>query len=183
MGSSTGHSRQTPTRRRPQHAVAGPVTVPSQAGRYQQALEADTGRARPGRACPGLAGPGLGRAGTVSGGARLAAVLAYLLAATLSFLPPLLISLSCRHDAAFLRAHAVQALNAAFTTLLYALSASIVAAVIALDSSRLGIAVGLTAVSLCWLLTFGYLVAGATSAARGRFYQLPRYLCADLLKP
>jgi uncharacterized membrane protein len=95
----------------------------------------------------------------------------------------LLIRLLSRRDAAFLRAHAVQAMNAGFTTLLYVLCAAIVAALLALDSYRLGLQVGITVAAICWLVTFGYLIAAAVSAGRGRFYQIPRYLCADLCHP
>jgi len=101
----------------------------------------------------------------------------------LSFVPPAMICLLSRRDAAFLRAHSIQAVNAAFTTLLYALSGTILAGILALDSLRLGLQVGATAVMFCWLVTFGYLIAAACAAVRGRFYQIPRCLCADLIKP
>jgi uncharacterized Tic20 family protein len=97
--------------------------------------------------------------------------------------PPLLIVLLSRRDSAFLRAHGVQAINAALTTLLYALCATILAALLALDSLPFGLAVGISAIVLCWLLTCGYLVAAAVAASRGRFYQVPPWLCAQLLRP
>jgi uncharacterized membrane protein len=116
---------------------------------------------------------------------RILAVAGYILAAVLSFVPAALICLLCplyRRDAVFLRAHAIQAMNAAFTTLLYTLSSAILAAILALDSLHLGIQAGATAAMFCWLVTFGYLIAAATSAAKGRFYQIPRPLCADLIR-
>ena len=107
----------------------------------------------------------------------------YALTPVLSFIAPALIFLLSRRDAVFLRAQAIQAMNAAFTTLLYVLSSAILAAILALDSLRLGLQVGAAAAGLCWLITFGYLIAAAGSAARGRFYQIPRCLCADLIRP
>jgi uncharacterized Tic20 family protein len=112
---------------------------------------------------------------------RTVAAFAYLAAGLLSFLPPLVICLLSGRDEAFLRAHALQAMNAAFTTALYALSSAIVAGLLALDSLRLGLRVGVTAILFCWLVTFGYLVAAAVSAYRGRWYQIPSHLCATFL--
>ena len=105
------------------------------------------------------------------------------MAALASFLPPLLIVLLSRRDSAFLRKHAVQAMNAAFTMLLYGLSAAIIAGLLALDSWWLGLGIGLAAIAACWLVTFGYLIAAMIAACRGRFYQIPPWLCAQLLRP
>jgi uncharacterized Tic20 family protein len=115
--------------------------------------------------------------------ARVTACTTYLLAAVLSFIPPAVTCLLDKRKDTFLRRHAVQAMNAAFTTLLYILSSAVLAAILALDNLRLGLQAGVTAAMFCWLVTFGYLVAAAISAARGRFYQIPRSLCADLLRP
>ena len=177
MGSESGRPGQAHAKRR-QHAAGprsitattraaigpgtAPVSVPAQRG--PAAVEA-RGRKEAGA------------------GARAAAACGYLLAGVLSFVPPAMICLLSRRDAAFLRAHSIQAVNAAFTTLLYALSGTILAGILALDSLRLGLQVGATAVMFCWLVTFGYLIAAACAAVRGRFYQIPRCLCADLIKP
>ncbi len=115
--------------------------------------------------------------------ARVTAFTTYLLTAVLSFIPAAVTCLLGKRRDTFLRRHAVQAMNAAFTTLLYSVSSAVLTAILALDNLRLGLQAGATAAMFCWLVTFGYLVAAAISAARGRFYQMPRCLCADLLHP
>jgi uncharacterized Tic20 family protein len=173
MGPTTGRSGQAPARRQRQYAAGhraarSVLAVPTQRGPAWEAM--DTGRDRGGPVRAGVP-------------ARIAAVSGYLLAALASFIPPAMVCLLSRRDAVFVRTHAIQAMNAAFTTLLYALSSAILAAILALDSLRLGLEVGASAALLCWLVTLGYLIAAAGSAARGRFYQIPRCLCADLLRP
>jgi uncharacterized membrane protein len=114
---------------------------------------------------------------------RSCAAVGYVMAALAGFLPPLLIVLLSPRDSAFLRTHAVQAMNAAFTMLLYALSAAILACLLALDSWWLGLGIGLAAIVIGWVVTFGYLIAAMVAACRGRFYQIPPWLCAQFLRP
>jgi uncharacterized Tic20 family protein len=174
MGSTTGRPGQAPARRQ-QHAASHrsgaplPVPVPSQAGPVPlQAGPVALESSRP--AVPGAL-------------TRTAAAACYLLTAFASFVPPALICLLSRRNARFLRVHAVQAVNAALTTLLYGLSSAILAGILALDSLRLGLEVGAAAALLCWLVTFGFLIAAAAAAARGQFCQIPRLVCADLVHP
>ncbi len=205
MGPTTGRSGQAPARRQRRHAAgrrpaSAPLDVPAQPGPTEAEHSPEIGY-RPGLP-PGAIFPartalpagaadtaraalpaGTARSRGASVPARIAAVSGYLLSVPASFIPPALICLLSRRDAVFLRAHAFQAMNAAFTTLLYAVSSAILAAVLALDSLRLGLQVGATTLMFCWLITAGYLIAAAASAARGRFYQIPRCLCADLLRP
>jgi uncharacterized Tic20 family protein len=114
---------------------------------------------------------------------RSGAVGGYLVAGLLSFVPPLAIYLLARRKATFLRTHLAQAANAAITTVIYALCSAIVGALLAVDSAYLGLRVAITAAMFAWLVTFGYLIAAALAACRGRFYPIPACLCATLLKP
>ncbi len=120
-----------------------------------------------------------------SGGflARSGAIAGYLAAGLTGFLLPLAICLVARSSSAFLRTHLAQAANAAITTALYALCSAITGGLLALDSVYLGLRVAITASMFAWLVTFGYLLAAASAAARGRFYPIPACLCATLLKP
>jgi uncharacterized Tic20 family protein len=120
---------------------------------------------------------------TASRSHRALIVLGYLGAALASFLPPLLLCLVSRRSPVFLRAHAAQALNAALTTALYVLCSAIVGGLLAADSLRFGLQAAVTCAMFCWLVTCGYLMAAAVAACRGRFYQLPGYLCAPLVRP
>jgi hypothetical protein len=45
----------------------------------------------------------------------------------------------------------------------------------------LGLRVAITAAMFTWLVTFGYLIAAAISAGRGRRYRIPACLSAALL--
>jgi uncharacterized Tic20 family protein len=204
MSSAQGRSSQTHARRRHRHAattlpVPVPVPVPPQPGPADEAPDKPADRApdratdrapdrAPDRAAAEAADQdqAAGRGGqAVDPGvlARSWAAAGYVMAALASFLPPLLIVLLSRRDSAFLRKHAVQAMNAAFTMLLYGLSAAIVACLLALDSLWLGLGIGLAAIAACWLVTFGYLIAAMIAAWRGRFYQIPPWLCAQLVRP
>jgi len=172
MGSTTSRPGQHQHHRRPPAGPQSPALVPTQPSRASQAASA--------RDYPQSLGAMPGSGYLIN---RLIAVLGYLSAALASFLPPLLICLLSKRSAAFLRAHATQALNAALTTLLYAISAAIIGVLLALDSFRLGVQFTVTAVLFCALITFGYLIVAAVAACRGRFYQLPAPICARLLSP
>jgi uncharacterized Tic20 family protein len=113
--------------------------------------------------------------------ARSGAVCGYLAAASTSFVLPLAMYLFAPKDAQFLRSHLAQATSAAITTVLYALCAGIIGGLLMLDSVYLGLRVAITAAMFTWLVTFGYLIAAAISAARGRRYRIPACLSAALL--
>jgi uncharacterized Tic20 family protein len=172
MGSATSRAGQHQHHRRPPADRQSPALVPTQPSRASQEAGA-LDYPQPHWAMPG--------SGCLIN--RFIAVLGYLGAALASFLPPLLICLLSRRSSPFLRAHATQALNAALTTVLYAISATIVGVLLALDSFRLGVQFTVTAVLFCWLLTFGYLIAACVSACQGRCYQLPAPICARLRRP
>jgi hypothetical protein len=117
--------------------------------------------------------------------ARSGAVCGYLAAGLTGFVPVLAIYLlvrPVRRNSVFLRAHAAQAVNAALTTALYALCSAITGALLALDSVYLGLRVAITGAMFAWLVTLGYLAAAAIAAGRGRFYPIPAWLCAALIK-
>jgi uncharacterized Tic20 family protein len=185
MGSAQGRSSQTHARRRHRHAATSlpvpapvPVPVPRQPAPIDEKPGEDEAAGHGGL----FVEPG-DLAVDSATLARSCAAVGYVMAGLAGFLPPLLIVLLSRRDSAFLRKHAVQAMNAAFTMLLYGLSAAIIAGLLALDSWWLGLGIGLAAVAACWLVTFGYLIAAMIAACRGRFYQIPSWLCAQLLRP
>ena len=115
--------------------------------------------------------------------ARCGAICGYLAAGLVSFLPPLAVYLLAGRNSIFLRIHLAQAVNAAITTALYALCSAIAGGLLTLDSVYLGLRVAMTGAMFAWLVTFGYLIGAALTAARGRFYAIPAWLCATFVKP
>ena len=87
-----------------------------------------------------------------------------------------------RRGSPFTRRHAAQALNAALTFLLYAVSGSIVGALLSFDNLTAALAVVVPLAFAYWLLMAGHLVAAARDARRGGFRQLPAWICAPLVK-
>jgi uncharacterized Tic20 family protein len=110
------------------------------------------------------------------------AMLAYLTVPFFSFVVPLLACLATRQGSRPARTHAVQALNVALTILLYNVSATVLAAVLALDTPAVALSVaGPLAVAL-WLISLGYLIRAASAAGRGKGFSFPPWLCAALFR-
>lgn len=113
---------------------------------------------------------------------QLLAALGYLGTVFFSFLPALVIYLVKRGTAPYLRYHAAQAVNLAVTVLLFDLCAFIVGAMLALDALTVSLSVTLPLATVLWLASVGYGVRAALATARGEPYDLPRWLCAGVLK-
>jgi uncharacterized membrane protein len=106
----------------------------------------------------------------------------YLGAIFLGPLVPLVIYLAMRRRSPFVRRHAAQALNVALTGLLYALSGTIVGALLALDSGTAALAVMIPIAVIGWLIIVSHLLRGAAAARRGDFRQIPAWICSPLVK-
>jgi uncharacterized protein len=113
---------------------------------------------------------------------ELLAALGYLGTVFFSFLPALIIYLVKRDNAPYLRYHAAQAVNLAVTVLLFNLCAFIVGAMLALDSLTVSLSVALPVATVVWLVSVGFCVRAALATARGEPYDLPRWLCAAVLR-
>jgi len=110
------------------------------------------------------------------------AMLTYLCAAILGFLPPLAIYLINIRRSPFVRAHAAQAVNFAVTMMLYTISAVIVGGMLALDSVSFALMTVGGAAILLWLVALVHLTRAGLAASGGIFYQIPGWLCATVLR-
>jgi uncharacterized protein len=125
-------------------------------------------------------GPGLAPPPTES--EELWAALAYLGAIFLGPFVPLGVFLRMRHRSAFLRRHAVQALNIALTCLLYAVSGAIVGALLAFANPNDALLIMSLVAAAGWLVMLDHLARGAAAAKRGEYRQAPSWLCTPLVK-
>jgi uncharacterized Tic20 family protein len=113
---------------------------------------------------------------------QLLAALGYLGVIFFAFLPALVIYLGKGRSAPYLRYHAARAVNVSVTVLLFDVCALIVGAMLALDSVTVSLSIVVPLTTLLWLVALGYLLRAAFATARGERYDLPRWLCPDLLK-
>ena len=60
--------------------------------------------------------------------------------------------------------------------------AFIVGAMLALDAVSVSLSIVIPLATLLWLVALGYLLRAAFATARGERYELPRWLCLDLLR-
>ena len=110
------------------------------------------------------------------------AVLAYLAVPLFVFLVPLAVYLAALRKSQWLREHAAQAVNTWITLVLYGVSLGIMGLMLALDTPRVGITVGVAAVALLWVVTVIFLARAAYAASRGRQRPLPHWLCSHLFR-
>ncbi len=94
---------------------------------------------------------------------------------------PLIVRLTTRDTSPFVRQHATQALNVALTWLLYAVSGSIIGALLALDNGKAALIIMLPVAAAGWLIMVVHLVRGAVAASRGGFRQIPAWICSPLV--
>lgn len=95
---------------------------------------------------------------------------------------PLIVRLTGRDTSPFVRQHATQALNVALTCLLYAVSGSIIGALLALDNVNAALAIVLPAAAIGWLIMVAHLVRSAAAAGRGGLRQIPAWICSPLVR-
>jgi uncharacterized Tic20 family protein len=98
-------------------------------------------------------------------------------------LAPLAVYAGAARRSPYARAHARQALNLSVTLVLYNLCALIGAGVLALDAVGAALLIALPATLALWLVALAYLVRAAAAAGLGGYYQLPRWLCATIIRP
>lgn len=110
------------------------------------------------------------------------AVVACLGAIFLGPIAPLFILATGGRRSSFVRQHVVQALNLTLTFALYAVSATIVTGLLALDTLAAALIVMAPVFAAGWLLMLIQLVRCATAAARGTFHGVPRWMCATLVR-
>jgi uncharacterized Tic20 family protein len=113
---------------------------------------------------------------------ELWATLGYLGAIFLGPVIPLGMYLSMRHRSAFLRCHTTQALNITLTCLLYAVSGTIIGALLAFDNTNDALLIMGPVAAAGWLVMLTYLVLGAAAASRGDFRPAPSWICTPLVK-
>jgi uncharacterized Tic20 family protein len=136
----------------------------------------EPGSTRPAPRRPAAQAPGTG---TDSDGKIAASC--YLGVIFFSFLPALIVYLTRGRTSPYLRYHAAQAANLAFTLLLFDLSALIAAGVLALDTIEVALIIVVPIAAALWVVVLGYLIAAAIAAERGRPYELPEWLCVRVL--
>jgi uncharacterized Tic20 family protein len=139
----------------------------------------DDGPARPGPADPGRPdqSPRPARDGDEAW-----AMLGYLGVPFGSILAPLMVYLVRARSSAYVRQHAIQALNLSITLALYNICALIVAGILALDAVSVALMIVVPVTLALWLVTLAYLVRAAVQASLGEFYPLPRWLCATIAR-
>jgi len=95
---------------------------------------------------------------------------------------PLVIYLIKRRASAFVRYHSAQALNLSVTALLYAICVLILGTMLALDSIVVALIIGVTLALALWLATLSYVILAGSRANQGRYYRIPAWLCATIVR-
>jgi uncharacterized Tic20 family protein len=95
---------------------------------------------------------------------------------------PLAVYLLKRHTSAFVRYHSAQAVSLSVTALLYTICVLILGAMLALDSLNLALVIAVPVAVLLWLAILGYVILAAFRAYRGRYYRIPSWLCATIVR-
>jgi uncharacterized Tic20 family protein len=113
---------------------------------------------------------------------QILAALGYLGVIFFAFLPALAIYLGKGRSAPFLRYHSARAVNVSVTVLLFDVCALIVGAMLAFDAVSVSLGIVVPLVTVLWLVVLWYLLRAAFATARGERYDLPRWLCLDLLR-
>ncbi len=107
-------------------------------------------------------------------------MLSYLGVPFLSFLIPLAIRLAKGRHSGFVREQATQALNLSVTGLLYTFCALLLGGILALDSITVALAIAVPVAVALWIVTLVYVVRAAAAASRGRYFQIPAWICATM---
>jgi uncharacterized Tic20 family protein len=120
--------------------------------------------------------------GSPTQGQRTLSALGYLGAVLLVPIVPLAVYLAKGRTSPFVQWHAAQATNVALTALFYAISGTIMGALLAFDSPVAALAVMVPLAAVGWLVIVTYLVRGAAAAREGGFRQIPAWICSPLVK-
>jgi uncharacterized Tic20 family protein len=122
---------------------------------------------------------GAGRAGE---GEMTFATFGYLGAIFLGPVIPLVIYLAGGRKWPFLRYHAARAVNLSITGLLYALCCLILGGLLLLDSLTVALVVAVPIGFGLWLSVLKYLIRGIGAANRGERYEVPGWICAQVIR-
>jgi len=95
---------------------------------------------------------------------------------------PLAVFVFKRHTSAFVRYHSAQAVSLAVTALLYTICVLILGGMLALDSLNLALVIAVPVAALLWLAILGYVILAGFRAYRGRYYRIPSWLCATIVR-
>ena len=144
--------------------------------------------ARPGRVTPG---PQVARSQVddgPDGAARVRdtevtfAAFGYLGAIFLGPVIPLVIYATASKGRPLLCYHAARALNLTVTGLLYGLCCLILGGLLLLDSLTVALVVAVPIALVLWLTVLWYLIRGVGAASRGERYEVPGWICAQIVK-
>lgn len=144
--------------------------------------------ARPGPVSPdprvasSQAEDGLDEAARVGDAEMTFASFGYLGAIFLGPVIPLVIYLAGGRRWPFLRFHAARAVNLSITGLLYALCCLILAGLLVLDSLTVALVVAVPIGFGLWLTVLKYLIRGISAANRGERYEVPGWICAQIIR-
>jgi uncharacterized Tic20 family protein len=148
-------------------------------------------RSKPARTGPFLRYPQGASSRAEAGPARVArageremtfATFGYLGAIFLGPVIPLVIYLAGGRRRPFLRYHAARAANLSITGLLYALCCLILGGLLLLDSLTVALAVAVPIGLGLWLSVLKYLIRGIGAANRGEQYEVPGWICAQVIR-
>jgi uncharacterized Tic20 family protein len=95
---------------------------------------------------------------------------------------PLVVYVIRRRRSPFIRYHAAMALNLSLTWTLYALCCVIVGGLLLLDSLTVALVVVLPLAWVLWLTMLNYLIRGVGAANRGEQYEVPGWICAQIVR-
>jgi uncharacterized Tic20 family protein len=127
-------------------------------------------------------GDGTGPPPVAEPGEQFLATVSYVGVLLLGPCVPLLVYLFPKRKSGYVRRHSAQALNLSVTALIYGICVLIVAAMLALDSIVVALAVAVPLAAALWLATLGYVIAACVSARQGGFRSIPGWLCAPIVR-
>jgi uncharacterized Tic20 family protein len=110
------------------------------------------------------------------------ATFGYLGAIFLGPVIPLVLYLAGGRRRPFLRYHAARAVNLSITGLLYALCCLILGGLLLLDSLTVALVVAVPIGFGLWLFVLKYLIRGISAANRGEGYEVPGWICAQVIR-
>jgi uncharacterized Tic20 family protein len=95
---------------------------------------------------------------------------------------PLVVYLTSGRRSPFLRYHAARALNLSLTVTLYAVCCLILGALLLLDSPTAALIVVVPIGFVIWLIMLRYLLRGVGAASRDERFEVPDWICAQLVR-
>jgi len=122
-----------------------------------------------------------GGPGRIRDGDMTSATFGYLGAIFLGPVIPLIVYALRARRSPFMRYHAATALNLSLTGTLYALCCLILGGLLLLDSIAVALVVVLPVGFVIWVSMLRYLIRGVVAANRGERYEVPSWICAQIV--